>query len=400
MQRSILILVLSWLVLLAGCATDTEKLLLEASASLESCDMRGAHESFDAAYRLDSSHPDAALGFALTDTILLPEDPEVTSALALLGFTGPIDTELVWGEGGVLEQLRGDTPCREVVEFAEGVVPYPPITDSRVDGIDVLAEGLTAQQLLDHLQALDERFERLAAAYETAAAAMDSREVTIAGGCGAGRLVIQQPELYAMAAVLVAIRAIIQVAPTYDWSFLVTDFLVDRPAETIRRLLTVVNSDRGEPARELLLHAVELVELGASAAIALRTPVPDAIVDWSALEVSFLSTVRETAEAARVSLSERRAVVMPNVTPELQLDASLLLATPPDPSSFPQPIWARPSGGGIRFNSVAFEQVMRPYFAPSRFHPEDSYHWELPTRDSRFEDLFTPVRYERLYDCR
>src|SRR5688572_10048832 len=58
------------LTLFAGCKSEADDLTLEAVDALAECDVRTAHELFTRAHASDPDHPQAALGFALTDLAL------------------------------------------------------------------------------------------------------------------------------------------------------------------------------------------------------------------------------------------------------------------------------------------------------------------------------------------
>lgn len=391
-----------------GC-TEAEQHLIDAAGALEECDIRGAHTSFEAAYSADSSHPDAALGFALTDTILLPEDPEITAALADIGFTAPLNTEIIlWGPDAVLARLSRGESCESVGDFFQASIPYPPVRDSSVNAHSILRDDLAVQDLIDRLQALDGRFERLASAYETAASSMDGREVNIEGGCGAGRMVVQAPELYAGAALFTLLRAVLAIAPTYDWSFTVNDFFSSDPERQIvafQRLLTVVDEGRANNGRDLLIRAFGLIDRGLEAAEGIRSPVTDAVFDWSSMNDVILADFRLFAARAILSLEESRPEMIPHMSPSISIDLSLFLSSPPDQAALSAPIWSLVDddfGPYISARSEAFEELISPYFSPALFDDAVSVRWDLGDRweGTDLGEVFDPNdRYEDAYRC-
>ena len=114
-------------VFVVGCGSDADQLTLDGADDLKQCDIRAAYEKFADAHAGEPDHPQAALGFALTDLALLPEDPIVTQILTRVGFTGAMDMQaLVFGPDGALARhARGDT-CESIDTFVETTIPYPP----------------------------------------------------------------------------------------------------------------------------------------------------------------------------------------------------------------------------------------------------------------------------------
>ena len=116
---------------------------LDGAGALKDCDINTAHDKFTQAHASDPTHPEAALGFALTDLALLPEDPIVTGVLAKLGFTGALDMQaLVFGPDGVLARSsRGDS-CSAIESFARTTIPYPPLADTSIDKASLIERWL------------------------------------------------------------------------------------------------------------------------------------------------------------------------------------------------------------------------------------------------------------------
>lgn len=395
----------------AACATPTEEHLIDASEALDQCDLRTAHEHFDAAYASDPSHAAAALGFALTDTVLLPEDPAVTAALADIGFTAPLDSELLlYGPDALLARLRRGEPCDSIGDFVRANIPYPPIRDSSVDGRALIRADLDAQQLVDRLTALDARFERLATAYETAASGMDgAREVTIDGSCGLGRTVVQAPELYAAAAAFVFVRAAIAIAPAYDWSMLVADLFSDDArvqADALASLLALRSAGQAEAGRPLMIRGLRLAQRAIEAASAIQTPVPDAAFDWTAMDRTVLADLGLMVERALSSFEARRPEAIPYMTPEVTIDLSAFLSTPPDSASLETPLWTAqesswdPGYYWLQSNGESWEALLTPYFSANLW--EGGIQWEIGDRwrDADLAAVFDPNdRYESGYMC-
>jgi hypothetical protein len=109
----------------AGCTTPAEGKAMEGLAAFKSCDLRAASTAFDAAYKLDSTRADFALAYALSTLAVLAEDPAVTAILERLGFGGPVDTSIVWGPGGALDQLAAhNAKCGTLWDSVVAKIPY------------------------------------------------------------------------------------------------------------------------------------------------------------------------------------------------------------------------------------------------------------------------------------
>src|SRR5438270_2907077 len=89
-------------VLVFGCASNAQQRAQDGVKALAACDMRGAHAAFSDAYGMDSTDPQIALAFALTDLTLLAEDPALETLRPRFGFTKPFDTSFMWEKGGFM----------------------------------------------------------------------------------------------------------------------------------------------------------------------------------------------------------------------------------------------------------------------------------------------------------
>jgi hypothetical protein len=293
--------------LLAGCGgPDTTVPPAEASAALAVCDMRTAHERYEAAWDASPENPDAALGFALTDMLLLGEDPEAIEGLRLWGFTGSIDSEaLLWGNGGLLDTLVRHHTSRSYGDNFERVFPYPPIR-GEVNGLDLIDERTTALDVVSHAWAMQPRFERIARAFEVAAGAAP-RTIEIGGICGLGVVDVQATELYGLAAAFQGIVLALTISRGYDWDFplrTALDFR-DNSAASVRARAELYNthlgalSDTGvlSSVSEELRRFAELLQHVATSARDANAPSVDALVDWPALPDDLTPAALEDAVA-------------------------------------------------------------------------------------------------------
>lgn len=368
-------------IVFGGCASQVEEELLSASVAMDECDLRTAHTHFAAAYAMDPNHGDAAMGFALTDVVLLPEDPTVTAALAEFGFTGALDTEaLIWGSDALLARVTADRSCEDRSRVLQDNFPYPELAPGQ-QFTDRIRADLTAQELLDHLVALDSRLERLSAAFETAAENSEDGPIIIESSCGLGTLSISAPELYAAAGLFATLRAVITLARGYDWSFAVADTFNSDPriaARGFASILRLVDADQVAASREPLRRALTLFDRGFEVAETSRTPVPNALIDWSRLSVDVLSDLRRFVTSALRSIDEARSEPIPFVTPELGVDVSRLFTSPPDVGS--RPLWSVADDGFGEYlmtDGERFQEVFGPFFSPDPFAQGTNYQWTI-----------------------
>jgi hypothetical protein len=78
-----------------------------AISALEARDARTANITFSAAYALEPSNNDACFGLAITDLLLLVENPSVVSAITSLGETSPTAKDIMEGGTCTTEDIGG-----------------------------------------------------------------------------------------------------------------------------------------------------------------------------------------------------------------------------------------------------------------------------------------------------
>lgn len=331
----------------SGCPSPAVEPALQAAAALDHCDLRTATERFATAHHADPHHPQAALGFALTDLVTLPESPASTAILHELGFTGPVDMNAVlFGTNGLLARLARNDRCTDVTAHLRATIPYAPLFDSSVRPATLIRADLTGEQLRPHVTALVPRLRDEAAALETAANGMEGNSYEINGsGCGQTQpIALQRPELLGAAAVLEALRAGLEVGLAYDW---------DLP---LRMLLESDPSNRDALAAQLnahLFHLRDAAAVGAARATMRRSfdlaiqaidaakqapgGVPNALVDWSALPDARLDDLRRLAASVEQSLEAPTALA--DVSPAVTLDLRHAFDNPPDAARLSGPLF-------------------------------------------------------------
>lgn len=203
-----------------GCGSAAQNRAQDGVKLLDQCDLRGAHQAFVDAYGMDSNDPAIALAFALSDVVLLPEDPALETLRPRFGFTKPFDTTFLWSQGGFMDQASKKTlTCDALGDLVRASLPNPALDKtSPTPFADVLDKTLTFGDMRDAGLALGPRFDKLSKAFETAANAASADGVDIKGGCGANELVLQKPELYVLAGAFALLEASFQLAKTYDGS--------------------------------------------------------------------------------------------------------------------------------------------------------------------------------------
>jgi len=312
------------LALAGACGDPTPNPGVSAGAeALDRCDIRAANAAYSEAHEADPDDPDAALGFALTDMLLVGEDPDAVAGLQLFGFTGGMDSEmLLWGPSSLLDTLTRHGRSSDYGDFVEANFPYPPVRGGE-NGLDRIAPDTRASAVAQRAFALRERFARISAAFETAAQGAP-RSVSINGTCGVGTVELQAAELYLLAGVWQGVVLGLQIAEGYSWDFLLLDGIDwrDSSPERLRHQAEVLNEHLGAVSNPGALAGVSdqwrrcfsLMNSGLRAADAAGAPGPDALVEWRAYRAGLLPSMLEQGEAAQ-QLADG-TVTAPGLTPE------------------------------------------------------------------------------------
>ena len=260
--------------------------------------MRTANTEFDDAFTRSPDDLDAAMGFGLTELLLLAEDDNLNRALRTLGFSADVDAEdLVFGDNALFDRLTRGT-CEDLTPFLESQLRYPPMWDGD-DGADLVKADATVGDLLEEVSKMAPRLERIASAFEAAGELVDgSYDVELSGSCGGGlgRVAFQAPELYGMASLLTAVRASVVAAEGYDWALPLEDLFVGNE-RTLRdlynqHLLFVVDADRIKRAGDIVVAAIDLADRGLAEASRISGPVEDQLFDWSRLDRGVIADLR------------------------------------------------------------------------------------------------------------
>ncbi len=291
--------------------------------ALANCDVRAAHAVYEDAYAASSSDPSIALGYAMTDMLLLGEDPDAAAGLALFGFSGGMDPDdLLTGPSALLDTLNRHAPSSEYGDFVEARFPYEPVRGG-ASGLDLIAPTTTARQVVEHGFAMQARFARLSEAFETAARGAP-QAIEIGGICGVGRVELQATELYLLAATWQAVALALQIGRGYSWDFAVRDALDwrDRTPERLRAQAEVLNTHLGAIHDASALPAVAgawrrlfaLLNAAMDAGEAAGAPGPDGLLEWRAYRAGLFAAMGEQGAAAE-RLSDS-VVTAPGLTPE------------------------------------------------------------------------------------
>lgn len=293
-----------------GCASQAQQHAQDGVKALAACDMRTAHQDFSDAYALDSSDPSIALAFALSDVVLLPEDPALETLRPRFGFTKPFDTTFMWSKGGFMDLAsQKTTTCNALGNLVRANVAHPSLDENNpLPFLDTLDKTLTFGDLRDAGVALGPRFDKLANAFATAAGAATDAGVDIQGGCGATDIVLQKPELYALAGTFALVEASFQLARVYDGSVRVWPVFMqianengaasELVADMNAAFLHVADASQAPAAQTLFAHAFDLFGSAITAARAVKTTPPNAVVDWLSFPPEILVDTQTIAQAA------------------------------------------------------------------------------------------------------
>ncbi len=400
--------------LAVGCTSEADDLTLEGVDALEACDIRGAHEKFAAAHDDDPDHPQAALGFALTDFALLPESGEGQALLESIGFTGPIDMQAAFfgPEGALARSARGDT-CESIEEHLRAEVPYAPMT-SDVAPEDVLPASTHGQELVERARAIAPRLRAQAEALETAAAGM-LEPVTIAGGCGVDSVVLQPPELYFAAGMLRLFAGGIEATSAYDFDFSREEMAMmmrdrDMDAAAITQVLNdhvlrLMHGDRVQASRGDLEAALRDFDRGATAALRIDSRIsPEVLFDWSLAGDDRLTDIQTITRALAGSLEERTE--LPLFTPRVQLDLGPVFEDPPSHEDLASPLFVTEEFTdytSVKIDIAALRPWLDRHTTPSIFDESvsEGLQFEAEARwDEERPSFFDPSqRFSRAWQC-
>jgi hypothetical protein len=405
MRRSTVLLVGA--ALAAGCKSNADELVLEAVDDLKACDIRSAHDKFADAWADDRDHPQAALGFALTDLALLPEDPIVTNMLTRFGFTRGIDMQaLAFGPDGLLARAaRGET-CEQIEAHTDANLPYPPLADPNLDEVALIDPALTGTDIAGAAMDLTPRLVAIAEALEVAAAGM-TEPVEVEGGCGLGKVRLQAPELYAGAALIRLVVAAIDLGQAYDWELaLRATFEAERAGDPVAyaallnaHLGRVIDPSGSPTAKAMTAKAIDLVLIAIDSAKAAAS-VPDQLFDWTAFPDALLDDIRRLAASIRGALDGPTALA--DVTPEVTVDASTMFTSPIDLQTGPEPLFLVEGVAPdqwVSMNGAAVDHAIESMIAPN---PVPSLMWAPQPAWDAFDaaPVTMPAeRFETIYTC-
>jgi hypothetical protein len=404
---------------LGGCATPAEQKAQDGLTAFKNCDLRSASSDFDQAHALDPSRPDFALAYALSTIAVLPEDPAITAFLQRIGFTGALDTSALWGSGGVLDQLAsGNATCQSVSDYLRAHIPYAPAQTNGPSAVSVIRDpSVSADDALAAAAALSPRLEKLVSALEQSASGGD---VDIEGGCGVGKVHIQEPELYGLAAALELLRATIQAGQGYDWALSLT-LLFDTSGHEQAyvdalnaHLLHLKNSGAVGAAQPIAIHAVQLFQKGLNAAAGVTSRPANSLFDWTKMPAGTLVDLQTLAGSALQMLSIPGPQPVAYYTPALRLDGQSFFTNPVDMAGVQPPMFSAvpwsdasgQSGYSVDSSATGADNLIAPRFSPSPFGQNaPSYSFGLSDRWSNFTSddwlaAFDPDRkWDNVYRC-
>lgn len=330
---------------LAGCS-EADQHALAGQDALDECDMHTAHTEFEAAYDGESDNGQYAFAYVLTDLAILVEDPAVQALAPRLGADASFDSEFLWGKGGIVERLSNRSgTCDDVT----ALIPHPSAKKGGPDLLETIDPALTVGDVRTQLVALAPRLQKLADAAHRAALWVDDKDqderwVTLEGSCGVGRLDVQAPELFALAAGLQAVVATTQAARAYDGAISVR-ILFDGGekqewVDTMNAHLGHLQSRDGlDDARSQLITVTDYADEVLRAIERVGSP-PSAVFDWKAVPSGVVSDVSPFVDAAKRGLSQQGMVQVPTLTPAISVDVRSFFDDPIDLSDVSPTIWS------------------------------------------------------------
>jgi hypothetical protein len=406
-----------------GCGpTPAEQKAINGLAAFKSCDLRTASRDFDDAHDLDPSRADFALAYALSTLAVLAEDAAVTAVLERLGFTRPIDTSIFWGRGGAFDQLAAHTStCQAILDYITPNIPYAPVQKNGPSAVSVVRDPkLNGDDFIVAMTALDPRLQKLVNALEQAAGGSPGTDIE--GGCGVGKVHIEAPELYGLAAVIEGLRAIVQAARGYDWAVPAT-IALDTTSGHEQAIADALNAHAFHlknaaaigTSLPILMHVVELLQRGIAVAASITTRQPNSLFDWTKMPAGTLDDLKTLADSAHEVLTTPGQHALPSFTPALSMDGRSFFDTPVDATGAQPPIWtatpSTPSSGMTTYSVVSSSQGVRaqlePRFTPYPFGPPGMQYgfslydgWKNISSDAWAAALDPDGRWKGVYGCK
>ncbi len=336
-------------VVLFGC--DHQKRATQGAEAISNCDFRTANVEFEAAFDQVPTNGEYALAYALTTLPLLVEDPAIQALAPRVGFTASLDSSVLWNKEGVLSQLSQKTAtCSAVWAYARSKIPHPSVRDNGPSFASTIDPTLTMGDARAAMLALKPKLEKLARAAEVAGKAIDEkpaneRFISLKGGCGAGTLVIQAPELLAIATTFRAVTAAVDASQGYDGAMNVRrlfesydDFSTAQSwVDTVgNRLLRVTDAAAVANSRAGFVTMVETGKLTTAAIRRAGSP-PSASLDWKMLPSGWVDDADLWLKFATDGLERDEAVSFGTFQPELRMNVKSFFLRP---FSAPSPLYA------------------------------------------------------------
>jgi hypothetical protein len=412
---------------LLAAASDCKTTMTPAQASAASgmaafqvCDLRTASQAFESAHDLDPSRPDFALAYALSTLAVLAEDPGVSSLLERLGFAGPIDSSMLWGPGGILDQLSTRTAtCQSISDYARAKLPYAAAQPNGPSAASIVKDpGLTGNDFVNAAAALSPRIQKIVDALDQGAGTMNGASLT--GGCGVGTVYVQSPELYGLAGILEGFVAAVTVAKGYDWGVSATLALdtSGREQEFVdslnAHLFHLTNAAAIESARPIAQHAVQLIQEGTAAVADVNSRPEKSMFNWADAPPNVVADIQTLATGVQTLLTTAGLQALPFISPSLVVDGRSFFDDPVDMTNVSPPIWSAvpwsdslgDSGVNVESASTGVAPQLMARFSPYPFGdgaPDYSLmltdRWQNVSSDTTTEVFDPDMRWENAFGC-
>lgn len=371
--------------LVAGCASDAQQKAQDGAKALAACDMRTAHQDFSDAYGEDSNDPSIALAFALSDLVLLAEDPALETLRPRFGFTKPFDTTFLWQKGGFMDLAsQKTTTCGTLGDLVRANIAHPSLAQTNPTPFTgTLDKTLTFGDLRDAGLALSPRLDKIAGALETAAKGVGDGGVSLSGGCGAGSMTLQKSELLALAGALELLHAVFQLAATYDGSLRVHPLFMQIAGETGEEsdlvtdlnaaFLHVKDASQMNATVPIWQHAFDLFGQAIAAAQGVTKTPANAIIDWTSFPKPILADAAQLATAAHDAFGVKTAI--PFLSPAVTVDGPSLVSSPLELAPLSPAAWSLDASNAVTFTFDGMKAKLGARFSPDPFTSNASYTW-------------------------
>jgi hypothetical protein len=309
------------------------------------------------------------------------------------------------------------TTCGALGDLVVANIAHPSLAKNNpTPFLDTLDKTMTFGDLRDAGLALSARFDKISQALETAAKGVGGDGVSLSGGCGAGNMTLQKPELLALAGALALAHASFQLAATYDGNINVwaaftefsgststaSQFVSDMNAA----FLHVQDASQMSAMVPIWQRAFDLFAQAITAAEAITKTPADAVIDWTSFPKPILDDAKQLAQAAHDVFTAKTAI--PFLSPAVTVDGPSLVSNPLELAPLSPAAFSVDTSGYVQFTFDPMKAKLGARFSPDPFSSNASYAWsfvdDVSNATNAQPDWWTPTfdpgqRFTQAFAC-